>query len=53
MYIRTLKIIRRKAIKIAWLEKLKNGFRIKVVPDVDNDAERAIMITETDCSYVH
>lgn len=31
----------------------KNGFRIKVVPEVDNDAERAIMITETDSSYVH
>lgn len=35
------------------IRETKNGFRIKVVREVDNDAERAIMITETDSSYVH
>lgn len=30
----------------------KNDFSIKVVLEVDN-GEREIMITETDCSYVH
>lgn len=35
------------------IRETKNGFIIKVVPEVDNDRERAVMIIETDCSYIH